>query len=766
MRTAPRLLPDRGRLLDLALLLGLCVLALVGLTPTFTGPQFALVGCAGLLLGVGITQLGAALRWPAVGPVVLAVGVFFLLGGPLCLRSDGTAAYLPGPSTLTGLVDRVVHGWKDLLTTLPPVDGDGPLLVLPWLLGLVAGVTGVLLLGVRPRGARSRGAMVRVALPLAVPVGLLAVVVLLGVRHPQSLLLQGTAFAVLALAWLAVRARRLAAHAGPRGSRIRRSAAGAAVLGLAALLAVPLGNAVMGSDDGRVVLRTYVEPPFDIGRYPSPLASFRRYVEVPEPDGRVNLYDVPLFTVEGPPAGTRVRIATLDVYDGIVWGAGGDPVPGSAVDTFQRVSSTIDNPVPGRRVEARVTVEEGWSGVWLPTVGALRGLQFDGERAQMSEETFRYNLATSTAVVPSGVREGDRYSLVAALPDDEVSPDDAPSSAVGEVALAAGFLDTQADQWSAGQTEPMRRVFAVAEHLKREGRYSDGVRPDERVYHAGHHLKRLADEFVNYPIMVGNDEQYAAVMALLANRIGVPARVVMGAVLPGSGVVTGADVSAWVELQVADGSWRTLPTEAFMDFDRPAEQPPQDQREMSGVLVPPPAPVPPPSTAGEQTDTELQARKNPADDTDDAGGLPAWLRAVLLYVGGPLLLLAALLGSVVLLKAWRRRRRRRAGRTSAQVVGAWRELVDHARDLGRPVPVAGGVTRREQSSLVGSGAAADLARSADGLVFGPQVPPATAVETFWAAVDVERRAMSRAVGPRRRLVAAFSTTTLRRRWPA
>ena len=32
--------------------------------------------------------------------------------------------------------------------------------------------------------------------------------------------------------------------------------------------------------------------------------------------------------------------------------------------------------------------------------------------------------------------------------------------------------------------------------------------------------------------MVGNDEQYAALMALLANRIGVPARVVLGRVVP------------------------------------------------------------------------------------------------------------------------------------------------------------------------------------------------------------------------------------------
>ena len=72
--------------------------------------------------------------------------------------------------------------------------------------------------------------------------------------------------------------------------------------------------------------------------------------------------------------------------------------------------------------------------------------------------------------------------------------------------------------------------------------------------------------------MVGNDEQYAAVMALLAGEVGVPARVVLGAEVPEGGVVTGKDVSAWVELRAADGSWRTLPTEDFMSDEPPGRR--------------------------------------------------------------------------------------------------------------------------------------------------------------------------------------------------
>ena len=41
----------------------------------------------------------------------------------------------------------------------------------------------------------------------------------------------------------------------------------------------------------------------------------------------------------------------------------------------------------------------------------------------------------------------------------------------------------------------------------------------------------------------------ASTLALMGNRIGVPTRVVMGAITPGSGPVRGRDVHAWVEVR-------------------------------------------------------------------------------------------------------------------------------------------------------------------------------------------------------------------------
>ncbi|MDQ4053813.1 MAG: hypothetical protein M3237_14080, partial [Actinomycetota bacterium] len=193
-------------LLDHVFLFGLAAAALAGLSTTFTGSAFFVVGMVGVLAGAAVSYVTGALRWPAASVVVIGLVVFVLLGGPLCLRAEGSSAYLPGPGTLSTLGDQVVLGWKELLTTLPPVDGDGPLLVLPWALGLVTGLLGGLTsrVGAGP-------ALLRAALPLLAPALLLAAVILLGVPRPQSLWLQGAGFAVLAIGWLVLRAQRAAA---------------------------------------------------------------------------------------------------------------------------------------------------------------------------------------------------------------------------------------------------------------------------------------------------------------------------------------------------------------------------------------------------------------------------------------------------------------------------------------------------------------------------------------------------------------------------
>ena len=698
------LLPDRHSWVDMGFTLALAAVALTAFGSSFTGSAYLVVGLLGTVIAIVVTHLTRAAGWPVISAVVICLVLFFLLGGPLCLRSLGDTYTLPGAGTLARVADQAVFGWKDLLTTLPPVDGDGPLLVLPWLAGMVAGFVGSALAHLPVRRP-----WLAALLPVAGMTVVLSGAILLGVRHPQSLVVQGAVFTALALAWLAIRARRASAAVHGGSTSYVRGVGAVVMLGVAALLAHPASALFVGDDSERAVARNWVEPPFDIGRYPSPLAGFRKYVDLKGEANPANVYDKTLLDIDGVPAGTRVRFAAMDRYDGMVWGATDDALPGPADDSFQRVSSIIDNPVEGKEVDATVTLGEGWSGVWLPTVGALRSMDFQTGDARAKAEVFRYNLATSTAVVPTGLQSGDRYSFTAVQPDDELGEETVGSADLTPLPAGAAFIQGPTEKWTedAG-TDPMDRVLAAAEHLRSEGKYSDGVGRTERIYVAGHSAWRLSDEFVNAPQIVGNDEQYAATMALIANDIGVPARVVLGAVVPEGGRVTGKDVWAWVELRAADGSWKTLPTDAFMSDTPPADQVPETNTPMSGTVIPPPNPIPPPSDAGEQSDADLKERKatrkkKKTDEDEDSiiAGLPSWVGTVVTYVGLPLLAAALLLAAVVGLKAWRRHRRRSAASASARFVGAWRELVDHARDLGQPVPLGPTVTRREQSAGIG-----------------------------------------------------------------
>ena len=76
----------------------------------------------------------------------------------------------------------------------------------------------------------------------------------------------------------------------------------------------------------------------------------------------------------------RVRLATLDSYDGEIYRSGG----AGALDQarFVRVPSTLDAGT-GRPVEARITIEE-LDGIWMPTVGQLESVDFSGDRAARS----------------------------------------------------------------------------------------------------------------------------------------------------------------------------------------------------------------------------------------------------------------------------------------------------------------------------------------------------------------------------------------------
>lgn len=742
--------PSRVQAVDAGFALLLGGLAMWGLHATFTGSGYFVVGVFGTCLGIALAHIAHALRAPVVVLLALTLAVFFVLGSVVALRSA------PLPHSLADVAEQSVHGWKDLLTTLPPVDGDGPLLVLPYLLGLVA-------------GAVSQTAAERTRLPwppAAALISLLGIVILLGVPEPSSLVLQGGLFGVLAICWIAHRGRRLVDPISNGSGAAVRWGLGALVVAAAGLVAVPFGTTALASDGPRIVLRDHVVPPFDVGVYPSPLAGFRRFAEPnSERQKAGSVFDKLLFTVDGAPAGTSVRIATLDSYDGTVWGAannGGSP--GQVNDTFQRVSSTIRNPLSalgGTSVTATVTLGEGWSGVWVPTIGALEGVTFLDDPSDHQAGTFRYNLATSTGVVPDGLQPGQSIELKGLVTDQSL---DAGMGASSDVTVSSSLLEGQASAWSEGSNEPLERVLAAAAYLRENGTFTHGKNPFQR-YSAGHYEGRL-DQFVNGDQIAGDDEQYAATMALLANSLGVPARVVLGVPqLPKSGSVRGKDVHAWVELRVADGSWRTLATDAFMDDQQePDKNPPQPDVSYSSSVVPPPAPVPPPSTVGDPADGELNQVARRKDDGGDAvdpsASGPSWLGAAVRWVGPPIGLVGVVVGLILGLKARRRRRRRTDPVVTRRFSGGWAHVMDRARDLRLDVP-GREATRAEQAAVLAAAGASRVALVADDCVFGPDEPTPELAEEYWTTVDRLCKDLGTGVGLPRRIRAAISVASFR-----
>jgi transglutaminase-like putative cysteine protease len=495
---------------------------------------------------------------------------------------------------------------------------------------------------------------------------------------------------------------------------------------------------------GRQVLRTALQQPFDPRSYPSPLSGFRHYLRDGEAD-RTQL------TIRGLPGDARIRIATLDSYDGVVYAVGSDAVA-AASGAFVRVPQSVDRSrEPGRRIQASITIDR-YSGVWVPTIGDLSSIEFAGDDAGALSDAFFFNQATGTAADLHALHDGDRYELSGVLPDQPTRAqlgDATPGSAqVPRIGLMPDDLAVRLDSYTQGRTTPGSRLLAAMDGIRREGYISHGVGGDEPASRSGHAADRISELFTD-PQMIGDAEQYAVAGTLLARQLGFPARVVFGFAPRYGGTsvtVSGADVTAWIEVDTAEDGWVAIdPVPPVRPIP---QQKPQDPHKVSR----PESIVPPPDKADPNLD-----QTTPDTNTDSPEG-PNQVLLVLLQVlriGGWVLAAVAVLlapfALVVAAKARRRRLRRTAPTALERIRGGWDEFADAAADHGYEPPPA--ATRSEVAGTVGTLPARVLAAVTDRAVFAPGDADPAEADRVWDAVAELRAALDDGLTRRRRLLA-------------
>ena len=449
------------------------------------------------------------------------------------------------------------------------------------------------------------------------------------------------------------RARRCRTAPG-RGTRL---GIGAALLAVAAVAGYFVGPAAAGRrrSTARVVARSTSSRPIDIAAYPSPLAGFRKYTE---PNRRQALRHRPLL--HGHRAcrpGTPVRFATLDSYDGGVVGRGLDrrrrpdsPDPGAA---FQQVGERVSARGAGQAGDVQVTVPEGgYADVWLPTVGTVTGVKFAGGPGRPAGVDGCGSTSTPTPrIVPDKRRRG-RPLHHARAPADQGRAGHPPGVVVAGQRQprrepGARLPRRQGRRLDRRRREPVGGAASPSPSAMRsDGAYTDGGTKNsvESYYLPGHRVGRLA-RFVGVTQLAGNDEQYAATLALVANRLGHPdprrhgRRAARGRRHQGQG-----------RPRLGGGpgrhrQWtRCSPRHFLPDRNKkPNQLQSKSEEQKIGALVPPPAGVNPPSVLqGPDQAQNATNLKKPPKKLFDPSAWPSWLRFLVFYVLLPLLVLVAL----------------------------------------------------------------------------------------------------------------------------
>lgn len=635
------------------------------------------LGClfATLAVSSGVATQTASLRlswlsrWPltAVASLV-AVCVAQCIVGPWissAIASPSTSSSV-SPRSPLALVDALAQGWRmgaesfALVTTIePPVAAVPSAPLAAWTLALWASflATGLALV-------LDGHGLVRVVALLPV-VAAFVLAALLGTRQGWCRPETGALAALTALVWLSWRC-------GMCISGQRRCAC--TLLVLALIVGCISGRAV---EPARLVLRDHVEPEPLHSDFVSPLSGMRAL--------STRHRDDVVLTAQGLPAGTPIRLAVMDRFDGNVWNLDDGSADHSS-SAFRASSGHLASSRRGQRFKASFTLGAGLDGVWLPLAGIP-------EIIELNDATgLHVNTDTGTALLPTGAPDL-RYQETGVIPeaasDEDIGAADASvldqprvehvPSAVGELATAI-----------AGGRSGGKAAMAMASWLRDNGWFSRGG-SDEYPSLPGHGNHRLT-QLLDGDAMVGDSEQYASAMALMAREIGLPSRVVLGLLPKGEdGAIdparttgqgaqartefTGRDVEAWVEIRLEGLGWvmfRPTPAETRTPQDEFDLTPPDPRAIMS-------QPRPPLTDPLREEPSPPAASTRPGDEADQSEhntqrSFSIRPLAMTALWTSPIWLPVLLCSLLLAFDAVRLKRARRQGDASHRALAAWNAM--------------------------------------------------------------------------------------------
>ena len=380
-----------------------------------------------------------------------------------------------------------------------------------------------------------------------------------------------------------------------------------------------------------------------------------------------------------------LKIAALDDFDGVTWAPRerGDAPPEGGSGETESVTVTIDSlesnrvPVPYPATEVR-----DLDGLW------------------------RWVRPGETVALARGSTAGQRYS-VDFVDRDLTAPDLRARTSGGVGDPQALWLPAEispsiarfARQVTAGTDNHYDAMIALQNWFRTQFRYSETAPVREGYDGNGVDVvARFLRERQGYCV------HFASSMAVMARTLGVPARVAVG-YAPGSLVSAADDTRTWRNLTSDAHAWTEVWFEGvgWIGFDPTTSiGDPTDFPEEAGAASEEAAPTPEDTEAPPEREDALTDTAEDQGSESAAAGVPWWRVAAATIALVVLALVPAVARGV--------QRRRRAG-----VLGAWREVLDTAADLGRPIPPSA-TTNDAVDLLVRSGAPLPATADLAGLV--------------------------------------------------